>query len=1051
LLVLHVKRYLAALVVLGALCGTYALAVAPWIEPPPIKRRSAPETQEGTGPSPERREWLARLFPADHWARREPKVVETDQCTLLIQDYERLPDGRLILKPCVVIFHSSAEAAAAQNGSQANGRTIVLEAPKAEMSFDKLDVVRGEFGRVQHGRLVGEITIFSPATHDGGRDELHMRTRAVQIDRQRISTLDEVEFRYGDSSGRGRGLTIELLQPEPGQPRVRKSRLGGLQTVTLRQLDYLRVATGGAGLFGDSPAQRSPAGSAPPLEITCRDGLVFDATQQLARFQDNVVVRRLVTSGPADELRCQELLLGFGEPRENEAATSDSSDELAGRLQRIVAIGSPAILEAPSSGSRATAAQLEYSLREKTIILTAAAERQVEQVTLARAGQHLIARELHYQMSAGQKLGQMHAKGPGELRLLQGDAPAQQTIVARWERELQILPQEPNQVISLLGAASVNVDPLGRFAADELHFWVLEAPVAEASSAATGTPADDSNRPPKTTIMPSRLLATGNVQITSPQLDAETKRLETWFINLPPAAPTEERPWPGPIREPVMIQPAAFTPTVPPQAAIRGVGHLPSLQKFHVSGELIRMQLAVRGRQFDLEDLDLRGQAAIDETRTPEAGQQPIRLRGDYLELRHGTTPGATINLIGNPAEVGGRGLSLASGRVEVLRAQNLLRINAPGEATFTAGNKPAPGEPPIAVASGTPGPGLVPAAGFAGQPLHIVWHNGLVFDGLTARFEGDVSLRTDAPAAAGQCITAQTPALVARLSRRLDFQATGGQPQPELAHVMLDGGQHSVYVESRSFDEFSEQISRDQIQARNLAFDRLNGTLHADGPGWVSTVRKGTAGAPGGVTMPGQQQSQPPAPPNPAAAAGANSFTSVHVAFEREIEGWLAQRKVEFRQQVVTTYAPCADFNDVKVADPIMPLAEQMFLMESDTLQATEFVQPANRWFELVASGHTQVRGNKFQVEAPLVSYASDKEVIAVQADGRAKARVFAEQTPGAPPGWIEGQRFTYNLRTGQLTLDRIDNMHFPLPEGLKLPGGKGAGGFLTPQPKQQ
>ena len=44
----------------------------------------------------------------------------------------------------------------------------------------------------------------------------------------------------------------------------------------------------------------------------------------------------------------------------------------------------------------------------------------------------------------------------------------------------------------------------------------------------------------------------------------------------------------------------------------------PVEQKFHVQGNKIQLRAVVRGPQFDVEDLFIEGQAAIDETRTPE-------------------------------------------------------------------------------------------------------------------------------------------------------------------------------------------------------------------------------------------------------------------------------------------------------------------------------------------------------------------------------------------------------------------------------------------------
>ena len=72
-----------------------------------------------------------------------------------------------------------------------------------------------------------------------------MKTRAVWLDRQSIRTSNDVEFQYGDSSGRGRILEIALHSSEEGDKQKNKSPMGPLQTVTLRHLEYLRLATAG--------------------------------------------------------------------------------------------------------------------------------------------------------------------------------------------------------------------------------------------------------------------------------------------------------------------------------------------------------------------------------------------------------------------------------------------------------------------------------------------------------------------------------------------------------------------------------------------------------------------------------------------------------------------------------------------------------------------------------------------------------------------------------------------------------------------------------------
>jgi hypothetical protein len=1063
--VIHFYRYLAALTVLLIAFSTYALAIAPWFEPPPIAKRETAVAPHPRPPNSDLPPEIAALFPPDHWAHKDPKIIKTDQCTVLIQDY-RTPDGKLELTPCLLIFYSAppktppGEAAAAPK----RGRPIVLEAPKAELVFERpLDVMRADFGRVEKGTLSGEVTIYSPPSSPRSRDELQIRTRAVWIDRQSIKTENDVEFRFGDSFGRGRMLHIGMRQQQPGEKKA-AGPFGNIQSITLKQLDYLHVATAGRGLLGDAikSGDKAAADQNAPLEVTCQGEFAFDVVSQVARFQDRVEVRRLNPAAPADQLHCEELLLAMGRPGSAASATSPADDPFAGRLQRIIAIGLPATLNAPSSGITAKAAFMEYSLVDRYITLKSGPQNEVRQVSLHRFDQHFVAPDLHYQLAEQGRLGRLDASGPGELRLLQGRAGAQQVVTARWQRELHMQPQEGDHVISLVGPANVTVDPLGRFDANEMHLWVTET-TEESGVGNRGSGVGDQIEKPKSAILADRLLAIGNVRLASPQLDADTSRMEAWFINLPAEPSSAEQPSgpirpPGPIREPVAVMPASFTPAAPPQGMIRDVIRPPNPQKFHVGGELIRMQLLVRGQTFDLEDLNIRDHAEIDETRTAEPGQEPIHVRGDFLEVRHGTQPDATLEITGQPASIAGRGMSLAGGKIEVFRSRNELQINGPGEATLPAGSQEsgARGQGPGTRALG--GTAGLPSSALTGvmEKMHIVWQQGLLFDGLTARFNGDVQVRSATQ-------TALAPVLEATLTDRIDFQMIGqsqrsvgqvpvgqasglpyrpagpqnssipvsNRPQPELATVFLDGGSTGVYIEGRSLNELGEQVSRDQANVRNLHIDRTRGTLHADGPGWVSSVRRGS---PSGVTSgPGSAVSLAPSPQP--LASGPSQLTSIHVSFQREITGDLARREITFHQQVQTTYSPALDFNDTIKADPLADLKERMVLMQSDALTVTEFIQPTARWFEMRASGHTQVRGERLDINAPIVQYSSANEVLTIEGDGRAQAQIWMHQATGGPPNRMQGERLRYNLRTGAAETDRVSEINVNLGPNIKLP----------------
>jgi hypothetical protein len=431
------------------------------------------------------------------------------------------------------------------------------------------------------------------------------------------------------------------------------------------------------------------------------------------------------------------------------------------------------------------------------------------------------------------------------------------------------------------------------------------------------------------------------------------------------------------------------------------------------------MQLVVRGRKFDLEDLTIRGHAVIEETRTPEPGQEPIRIAGERIEVRGGTTAEATCQVHGQPAEVGGRGLALAGGVVQIHRGQNRMWIDGPGEATL-----PAPSDqallPGGAGSGGAAERQALPQPAGPPQKMHLVWNHQFHFDGSTARFEGEIVGRTSTQTARGH-------ALEARLAQRLDFAATGKQSPPEVARVDLVGGKSGVYLDSRGLDERGEQVSREQMQVRHLTIDRSAGKLHGEGPGWVSTVRR--AG-----TLP---VGMPMEAGNPPAGAGDKAtLTSIHVAFDRAIEGDLARRQIWFRDRVRTTYSPANDFSDVIEAKLPQDLGERGLLMTSDKLTLTEMIVSGRRWFEAQATDRVIAEGRSLTVEAASIRYTSDKEVLTIEGSARTPIHGWHTAVVGQRPTTIRGQKVSYHLRSGQLEADSVDRIEFDLNGGLRLPG---------------
>ena len=456
----------------------------------------------------------------------------------------------------------------------------------------------------------------------------------------------------------------------------------------------------------------------------------------------------------------------------------------------------------------------------------------------------------------------------------------------------------------------------------------------------------------------------------------------------------------------------------------------PSPQQFKVVGDIVQMRILIRGKQVDLEDLTIRGTARIDEIRTPEPGQEPIHIAGDLLTLHGGSTPQAKVEVAGHPAELGGRGLAILGGTVHVHRGENRAWIDGPGEATVPipegdslaaiplAGSAQPVREPVIT----SPVPGRPHDPAKPPQKMHVVWHDGLVFDGQTIHLNGEVEART-----ATQRVLC--PALEVTLSQPLDLADLRGKKTMELGRLHMEGG---VYLENREVDEFGQPLSHDQFKAKNLTIDRIKGRLHADGPGWVGSVRRGIggmAGVPAGLAGVGQ----------PGNAPAASALSSIHIQFEQRIEGRLEEHTIEFQRKVRTTYAPAADFDDLIVARTPADLGERGVLMTSDKLAVTEMQVGAQKWLEMEAKENAVVEGSKFTVRASSVRYTSDKEVLTIEGNGRTDAEIWYQSVPGQPRTYTSARKLRYWIREGEFDGEDFNILDLQqLSPRLKLPGGR-------------
>jgi len=1004
--VLEIRRFLTALAVLLACFGVYTFAAAPWFEPPPVARRTTELATFPVQTTARRDRDFASLFEPGSWELGNPKIVENPDCTLLIQDYKPLDDGRMELRPCTLIFYMQSDDA-----DPTARRPIVMRAPQgAILQFDRpLDIAKAQFGRVIGGRLAGEITIFSPESKPGANDAMRLSTRNVQIDPERAFTPHDVEFSYGSSYGRGRDLTIYLLQSEKIASGKSATPIGGVRALQLSHVEKLHLEMDSPGLMpaGEQPdaaVAASPARPNPPLEVRCKGPLVYDFQQKIIAVDDRVELTRLNPTGPPDRLLCSKLMLYLAPPAgvetggadklqtPGEAATPKSAEaDITSKLYRVVAVGSPVALEAPSSSTFVVATRIDYSPPTRRLSLESGEG--ARQVVLEREQDKFEARALEAEMAAdGKRLGRLWAAGPGRLRLTHTQEGKPETIAAQWEKELRIRPHENNQVISLVRSAAVEFSGNGSFAADEMHIWVLE--VEGEDSRAGGSAANKSG---DTAILPDRLLAVGHVQVDSPQLRATTDRLEAWFVDAPLPPENKKQPQTPATPQPAPLQAAAPQPA-PLRAPVAGPPGVPPapmplpqepeepVQKFSVVGELVQMQIARDGQRTALEDLTISGGVEIVETPVPGSTEAPLRIKGDTLQLRDGATDNAKLEVRGQPAEVSARGLTMTGPSIHLHRGENRLWIDGPGKATLPVPSEKKSIEPPPPVEA---------------EMMNVFWRRSMTFDGTTAVLVGEVQ-------ATSKTQRALSETLEVTLARPIDFSNPEPQGETDVARLRFDGG---VDLENTTLDPLGERTSVEQLQVRNLSIDRKTGALKADGPGWLTSIRKG--GAESLTTGPGQVGA-----PLPLTASDGGELTHLHIEFRGGISGDTNKHDISFHDQVRAIYASVKDWDTrITMRDldraGLAALGEKGVLLSSDRLTVREMTMPVastgQKWIEMEASGRTLVEGHTFTARAERISYTTDKEQLVLQGDGRNDAELWYQQVKGGQYSYTAATKIMY------------------------------------------
>ena len=630
-----------------------------------------------------------------------------------------------------------------------------------------------------------------------------------------------------------------------------------------------------------------------------------------------------------------------------------------------------------------------------------------DRVMLDYRDSHAEAPHLSYQPTDGQTLGLVEAVGPGELRTQLDDDP-QRPFRAQWTREFRVRPHEDRQLVSVLGQAALSYANMGSLSADEIWLWLHDRGVARPSEVArpTGVARPSGAARPESAkgvessnpggdmfekFQPDRMVAINNVVIDSPQLTGRPGRFEVWFQHIGPAIAENKQA--GDFRngpEEVVAAPVGQIPALPASGP-QTPRTQPSPQRFDVAGQLLRVNVHRAGALLAVSDVTISGQARFSETVTAKPGEKPLVLLADDIHVRGADTPRTVADLVGRPARVEARGLTLLGAKIQFDRAANKLSINGPGE-TIVSADRDLQGRSTKAT-----------------QPINIGWHDRMEFDGRVIRYRGQVIART-----------AQQQLSTAEMDVHVDPPILFAEPprdsqRVELSRIACRGG---VLLENRAVSESGDVAALEWMNTIDLTVDQKSGEIAAQGPGWLKTVRRGSTAPLAGSAPSAGRTKQQPAQSN----AKTQGLVYFFLEFQRGAAGHVHRREIAFSDRVRGIYGPVKSWEEELTGNDPRQLGEGAMLLTCDQVKVAQLDVdrgPSRAPIELEALGNAVVEAAMYTARAERMTYTEAKDLLVLEGTGRTDAVLTRQTQVGGPAGKFAARKILYWRSTQHVDAD--------------------------------
>jgi len=938
----------------------YVLLAVPLLEPAIDVVNSAEEkVADHPREVPHRyRDLLATYFPPGHWTLTDPpKTFEDGKVMILLDNYRSSDDGQLRINKCALIFFPNSYV----SGEAAPRDAVVLEAPHgAVLQLDEgFRPGLGGIGRVQWGKLLGEITVRSDMHEPGPQDDLMLTTRDLDLREDLIRTEAEVNMRLGPHQGHGRVMEIRMVDVEGGSSANRFSS-GSIESLEILNDVQASLVPGGAQIFGEGNREAPSS----PVQVTCQGRFCFHFAHSRALFEEQVKVEQVHSTGERDRLLCDELNLFLA--TDPMLKTAGEGKLRPGSIQALGTATAPVVLDVQSQQATARCKKMWLELQSRRVTFDGD-----DEVMLTYQGSEIHAPMIRYQAPApdsSQRVGALLASGNGWIRVrdkrINGNgASSSDSMEIRWTKELRLHRREGQPILSVRGRPRLDMVGLGRlWAADDLDVYLRESAID--GSEATALPSE---------VVPERIVARGDIRIVSSQLQGKVNQLDVLIEYAPSNL--------------VLGNPAGN----PPGQSLFSHGPSGRSRSYNIDGQRLQMLLTVRDSRPEVTSIDVDGNVDFRETASIQATpQEPLVVRADHLRIESADTPSAKIALQGKPATVTAAGMSIRAETLELNRGTSHVLIDSPGQLE-------------LPVNRDLSGKSLATK-----QQMTIQWQGGMELNQDRVTFSKGVVVE----AGEGRL---QTEQLTAQFSAPILFDGAAPQQRAQLAQLECSGGAYAQFSQRDATGLTSVQtIKLDDT----LVVNQHTGEVRGVGGGWLESIHLSS-----GTNLLGREQQPSHRAQRLQflrvdfldGVEGNMNRRKIAVKGNVEtvygpVDSWEAKLKksVRGRPKPGTTW-----ISSQKLAVAENPMAR---------MQQAAGIGPLELSAEgdVIIEGRVGERGS-FTTTSERATYDQLKTMFVLEGNGRQPATLTHEQYAGAPPSETAARKITYVHVTGEVKVEGV------------------------------